>query len=115
MIAILTPKDTFLELSRALREHRIARNMTQVELADRSGVSVAVIRKFEQTGKISLESFIKLTFVLGLNERLIKALQPQTQFASMDELLKASEGDKPALKTAPRFRKKARKKKVSHD
>ncbi len=87
------------------------RQMTQAELADRSGVSVAVLRKFEQTGKISLESFIKLTFVLGLTERLIKALQPQTQFASMDELLKASEGDKPALKTAQR----SRKKKVSHD
>ncbi len=89
--------------------------MTQAELAERSGVSVAVLRKFEQTGKISLESFVKLTFVLGLSERLIKALQPQTQFASMDELLKASEADKPASKTAPRFRRKARKKKVSHD
>lgn len=106
MIAILTPKDTSLELSRLLREHRIAGNMTQTDLAERSGVSVAVLRKFEQTGKISLESFIKLTFVLGLNERLLKALQPQTQFASMDELLKASEADKTALKTAPRSRKK---------
>ena len=115
MIAMLTPKDTFLELSRLLREHRIARNMTQAELAQRSGVSVAVLRKFEQTGKISLESFVKLTFVLGLTERLIKALQPQTQFASMDELLKASEGDKSTAKTAPRFRKKARKNRVSHD
>lgn len=112
---MLTPKDTFLELSRLLREHRIARNMTQAQLAQRSGVSVAVLRKFEQTGKISLESFIKLTFVLGLNERLIKALQPQTQFASMDELLKASVVDKLAIKTAPRFRKKTRKNKVSHD
>lgn len=115
MIAILTSKDTFQELSRLLREHRVARNMTQADLAQRSGVSVAVLRKFEQTGKISLESFVKLTFVLGLNERLVKALQLQTQFASMDELLKASEGDKPVTKTAPRFRKKTRKKKVSHD
>lgn len=115
MIVIFTPKDTFQELSRLLREHRIARNMTQAELAQRSGVSVAVLRKFEQTGKISLESFIKLTFVLGLNERLVKALQPQTQFASMDELLKASEADKPSLKTAPRFKNKDRKKKAPHD
>lgn len=111
MIAILTPKDTFFELSRLLREHRIARNLTQAELSERSGVSVAVLRKFEQTGKISLESFVKLTFVLGLNERFVKALQPQTQFASMDELLKASEADKSVSKTATR----SRKKKVSHD
>jgi hypothetical protein len=33
----------------------------------------------------------------------------------MDELLKASEGDKSTAKTAPRFRKKARKNRVSHD
>ena len=115
MVVMLTPQDTFLELSRLLRQHRIAKSLTQAELAQRSGVSVAVLRKFEQTGKVSLESFVKLTFVLGVDDRLIKALQPQTQFARMDELLKASEADPPVSKLAPRFRKKTRKNKVSHD
>jgi len=107
MIALLTPEDAFLEPSRLLREQRIVRNMTQAELAQRSGVSVSVLRKFEQTGKISLKSFIKLTFVLGLTENLIKALQTQTGFKSMDDLLKASEAEKPSSKSAPRSRKRS--------
>ena len=111
MIAFLTPEDAFLEPSKLLRKQRIVRNMTQAELAQRSGVSVSVLRKFEQTGKISLESFIKLTFVLGLTENLIKALQPHTEFNNMDELLKASETEKPFSKSAPRSRKRS----SSHD
>ena len=106
MIAILTPEDVFFEFSKRMRERRIARNMTQAELAQRSGVSVAVLRKFEQTGKISLESFVKLAFVLGLTEKLLGVLQPQTEFGSMDELLKAEEHKKHASKPAPRSRKK---------
>ncbi len=111
MIALLTPEDAFLEPSKLLRKQRIARNMTQADLAHRSGVSVSVLRKFEQTGKISLESFIKLTFVLGLTENFLKALQPQTGFNSMDDLLKASEAEKPNSNSASRSRKRS----TSHD
>ena len=61
------------EASKALAErHRILRKqlkMSQEEMAERSGVSLGSLKRFEITGKISLDSLLKLTHLLGrLNE-----------------------------------------------
>jgi len=61
------------EVSKALAErHRILRKqlkMSQKEMAERSGVSLGSLKRFEITGKISLDSLLKLTHLLGrLNE-----------------------------------------------
>lgn len=61
------------EVSKALAErHRILRKqlkMSREEMAERSGVSLGSLKRFEITGKISLDSLLKLTHLLGrLNE-----------------------------------------------
>ena len=61
-----TPSDVTKRLAVKIRSIRKRKNITQQQLAARSNVSYASLRKFEQTGKISLESFIKLTMELGL-------------------------------------------------
>jgi len=43
--------------------------MSQEEMAERSGVSLGSLKRFENTGKISLDSLLKLMHLLGrLNE-----------------------------------------------
>ena len=37
----------------------------QSTLSERAGVSLASLRRFEQTGRISLKSLLRLSFVLG--------------------------------------------------
>jgi transcriptional regulator with XRE-family HTH domain len=64
---------TPLEVSKALAaKHRTLRKqlkMSQEEMAERSGVSLGSLKRFENTGKISLESILKLIHILGrLNE-----------------------------------------------
>ena len=64
---------TPLEVSKALAEkHRTLRKqlkMSQEEMAERSGVSLGSLKRFESTGKISLDSLLKLMHLLGrLNE-----------------------------------------------
>jgi transcriptional regulator with XRE-family HTH domain len=64
---------TPLEVSKALAErHRALRKqlkMSQEEMAERSGVSLGSLKRFENTGKISLDSLLKLVHLLGrLNE-----------------------------------------------
>ena len=64
---------TPLEVSQALAEkHRALRKqlkMSQEEMAERSGVSLGSLKRFENTGKISLDSLLKLMHLLGrLNE-----------------------------------------------
>lgn len=41
------------------------RKWKQSTLAERAGVSLASLRRFEQTGQISLSSLLRLSFVLG--------------------------------------------------
>ena len=63
--------------------------LTQESLAERSGVALATLRKFEQKGSISLESFLKLLMVVGGLEEIIEVLKPpKLNFTSIDEVLK---------------------------
>lgn len=62
--------------------------LTQEGLAERSGVALSTLRKFERTGAISLESFLKLHMVLGMLEDILKATQVKdTLFSSIDDVL----------------------------
>ena len=61
------------EVSKALVEkHRALRKqlkMSQEEMAERAGLSLGSLKRFENTGKISLDSLLKLMHLLGrLNE-----------------------------------------------
>ena len=47
------------------RELRLELNLSQQTLSEKSGVSYGSLKKFEQTGQISLESLLKLAVILG--------------------------------------------------
>lgn len=79
-----------------VRTRRLAMNWTQARLAKRSGVSLGTLRKFEQQGRISLESFLKLLAVLGILEPVVRTVQPQRQaFLSLDEIAQATDRKPP--------------------
>ncbi|MFN3996629.1 transcriptional regulator [Algoriphagus sp.] len=76
--------------------------LTQEGLSKRSGVPLATLRKFEQKGLISLESFLKLLWIIGGLEEVIHSLNPpKPNFKSIDDVLKDDSG---------RERKRGRKK-----
>ena len=54
------PSQVLIQLSNRFREVRKNKKISQSELADKSGVSLGSIKRFEQTGQISLESLLKL-------------------------------------------------------
>ena len=75
-----------------VRERRLQMELTQEGLAERSGVPLSTLRKFEQKGNISLESFLKLLSVIGCLEEVINVLKPnKPNFKSIDEVLKSEE------------------------
>jgi transcriptional regulator with XRE-family HTH domain len=61
----LTPFEISQLLAKSAREKRLSLNLSQQSLSKASGVSYSVIKKFELTGKISLESLLKIASVLG--------------------------------------------------
>ena len=50
------------------RNARRTAKISQMTMAERSGVSLGSIKRFERTGEISLASLIKLAMVLGYEE-----------------------------------------------
>jgi transcriptional regulator with XRE-family HTH domain len=54
------PSQVQLELASRFREIRRNKKVSQSQLANKSGVSLGSIKRFEQTGQISLESLLKL-------------------------------------------------------
>ena len=60
---LLTPHDLTLQIAKRAKEKRLFLNLTQLTLSERSDVSFGVIKKFERTGKISVESLLKIALV----------------------------------------------------
>lgn len=88
MLSLITVSKAQKKLAENTRLQRLKADLTQQGLAERSGVALPTLRKFEQKGFISLEGFLKLQIVLGGLENIIKAIQPeQYYFSSIDEVL----------------------------
>ena len=62
--SLKTPQKTRQELAARLKELRLAKGWRQVTLAERSGVSLGSLRRFETSGRISLDNLLKLAFAL---------------------------------------------------
>lgn len=63
------PTEVRKELANRFRILRKKSKISQKQMAERSGVSLGSLKRFENTGKISLESLLQLMHVLGrLNE-----------------------------------------------
>lgn len=80
------PSDVAIRLANKIKSIRKRRKITQKQLAGRSNVSYATLRKFEATGQISLESFIKLVMELGLKDELDNLFSTPV-YNSIDEVI----------------------------
>ena len=83
---LYSPSDVAKDLASRLKNIRKRKKITQRQLASRSNVSYASLRRFEQTGLISLESFIKLTMELGVVDE-IKELFRRPVYSSIEEVI----------------------------
>ncbi len=86
----LTPHQMSMHLAKQARARRLFQNRSQKSLSEHSGVSYSVIKKFELTGSISLESLLKIAVSLGSLDDFYDCFKLDTpeSFPSMDDLLK---------------------------
>ena len=90
MLSILptTPQEVTKTLKTNLKKKRKALGYSQTELASRSGVSLGSLKRFEQTGKISLESLLQLALVLEcLDEFKDICVKKEKQYTSIEEII----------------------------
>ena len=88
-ISIKTPQDVQQELATRFKARRLARDLTQQGLAERSGVSWSSLKRFERTGLIALDSLLWLSLVLDCLDDFDQICIGTSglQAKSLDELL----------------------------
>lgn len=83
---LFAPSDVAKELAQRLKRIRKRKKITQRQLAMRCNVSYASLCRFEQTGLISLEAFLKLSMELGVIDE-VRDLFTRPVYASIEEVI----------------------------
>lgn len=60
-----TPKEIRMTLAQKFKAVRLDQNMRQVDLAKKSGVTLASLCRFERDGEISLKNLVNLVIALN--------------------------------------------------
>lgn len=84
------PIEVLKDIAKRAKTIRLEFAYTQESLALHSGVSLGSIKRFEHTGKISLESLIKIALTLSALEdfELLFQNKPSHRITSLDAMLK---------------------------
>jgi len=80
-----SPNEIARMLAERIRAERLRREWKQDTLAERSGVSLPTIRRYERTGRTSLANLLKLCHALGRLDEFAELFKPPPA-SSIDEL-----------------------------
>ncbi len=89
-ILMMTPSEMAHHIAKKLQAKRLFLDLSQQTLSERSGVSFGVLKKFERSGQISLESLLKLALALDSLQdfNLLFSLPKPEEATSLDELIR---------------------------
>jgi len=82
------PTDLAQRIASQARQKRLKLNITQAELAERSGVSLGSIKRFESTSEISLKHLLHVAVVLESTDTFRELFEIRED-RSIDEILKS--------------------------
>lgn len=82
------PSQTILELAFRFKKIRKSQKQSQQETATRSGVSLGSLKRFEQSGQISLESLLKLSHLFDNLSDFDAVFEEKTDMKAIAKLFK---------------------------
>ncbi len=82
-----TADEIDLQVAKRFRRIRKRRRITQEQLSEQSGVSYGSLKRFEETGHISLLSLTKLATALGCVDE-IRQLFESVPYGSIEEVVR---------------------------
>jgi putative transcriptional regulator len=86
---VQTDREAVRTLLERVRQHRLHRNWTQVEMARRAGLSRPAYQNFENGyGNITLANLVRILGILGLTNNLAQLVPPVTAEPTMASLTK---------------------------
>ena len=80
-----TPKEINRGIAKRVRSIRKRRKISQELLSEKSGVSLGSVKRFEQSGEISLLSLTKIAIALQMEDEM-KTLFAEVPFLSIEEI-----------------------------
>lgn len=80
------PDAIMKNIANRVKRNRLDLNLSQLALAKKSGVSLGSLKRFEQTGEISLKSLVMLALTLDATEEF-SLLFKGIRYQSIDDLL----------------------------
>ena len=95
---LTSPVDVMLSVAQRAKALRLEQNITQQELADKVGIAIGTVKRFEKSGEIQFNHLLRLALVLGRLDEFCNVFAPVNVPDSLYEL----KNDKP--------RQRARKK-----
>ena len=85
-LTLTSPAQIIENIAVRMKRRRIDMNLTQRELASRSGVSYGSLRLLEETGKGSFEAVVKIAFALEAEAEL-ETLFPPRPAKTLDDVI----------------------------
>lgn len=81
-----TPREIDKMIADRIRTIRKRRKISQKRLSEKSGVSLGSVKRFEQSGEISLLSLTKIALALEIQQEL-EELFEEVPFLSIEEII----------------------------
>ena len=72
-------------LAEDFRKRRVEKNLTREQVAEKSGVAVSNIVRFEQKGLVSLKNLISIAMAMGYTSE-VKNIFSEPKYSTMEEL-----------------------------
>src|SRR5271156_5878087 len=85
----LTAHEILTEIARRVQDARIQAGLRQKDLAEKAGVSLGTLRRFERSGDVGMETVVKVAIALD-KEREFLVLFPPSDPRSLDEVLRST-------------------------
>lgn len=85
---IAASKQYIKQIAQFMKKRRIALELKQSDASEKAGISLGTFRKFEQTGEISLERFLKLCRIYRMDTHFMHFFE-QRDFWALEEIERA--------------------------
>ena len=73
---LITADEAAAQIGESVKQHRIARRLTQKELAERTGVSNSTLKRIEAGGYGSLRDVMAIAIELNIEHDILNSLPP---------------------------------------
>ena len=100
-INLIAPSDVMQRTAQRAKALRLEQNITQQEFADKVGIAVGTVKRFEKTGEVQFNHLLRIALVLGRLDDFKTLFEPEDVPASLYDF------------KAAKVRQRARKKRSS--